>query len=171
METLNLILGIILGICAMIAYIRGFFGWLKDTAIALFKKQPENLIHIPKKTMTILPKQGRQHRWWHMGRIGENPAMQIHISLTVTNISKLNVIPIQAKIKKPKIYGHVFTRDHRSNMYGSNDVPSGVTTDMTADFWIYPPVRNEGQPFVANISVMDQYGNEHWVKGIELEYH
>jgi hypothetical protein len=171
LEHLNLVIGVILGIFAMIAYIKGFFGWVRDLVAGLFSNQLENLIHIPKKTMTILVKPSAQHSWWHMGRTGENPAMQIHISFTATNVSKLNVLPIQAKIKKPKIHGHVLTRDFKSNMYGSHDIPSNVTTDLTADFWIFPPVKKEGQTFIVDVSIMDQYGNEHWTRGIPLAYH
>jgi hypothetical protein len=171
MDQLNLLIGIILGIFGVTAYIRGFFGWILDNLRKLFSSNPENIIHIPKKTLTLLSKPSPQHTWWHMGSSGDKPAMQIVAKFTATNITKLNILPTQAKMKRPKIFGHVMTRKHDEGVHGGYMIPAGTTTDIAVDFWIMPPVSKEGETFKANISIVDQFGNEHWVKGIEFTYH
>jgi hypothetical protein len=41
-----------------------------------------------------------------------------------------------------------------------------ATTEASADFWIRPPVRKEGQALKATIASIDQFGNEHQVKNV-----
>jgi hypothetical protein len=33
-----------------------------------------------------------------------------------------------------------------------------------------PPERRKGEPFRADIAIIDQFGNEHWLKKVDLEY-
>jgi hypothetical protein len=43
-------------------------------------------------------------------------------------------------------------------------------SDLRFDFFIQPPVREKGQPFKSDIATIDQFGNEHWSKGLEFSY-
>jgi hypothetical protein len=51
-------------------------------------------------------------------------------------------------------------------MFGHYSIPPGATTELSADFWVTPPICKEGEDFKAAVSVVDQFGNEHKVKGI-----
>src|SRR5207249_7524148 len=50
------------------------------------------LIDIPDRTVVLQPDPRPNLFWWHMGRSGDNPAMQISGHLTVTNICKYKVL-------------------------------------------------------------------------------
>lgn len=54
--------------------------------------------------------------------------------------------------------------------YGSYMIPEGRVSYLRFDFWIMPPVRNKGETFKADVAIMDQFGNEHWIKNIEFQY-
>ncbi|MDT7042950.1 hypothetical protein [Candidatus Nitronereus thalassa] len=170
MDELSLIIGVIVGALTIFVYLKGFLGWIAEKARNIFK--PSDAIHnIPRKTLVLLPKSNPNTTWWHMGASGGEPAMQIVGHFTVTNISKFNVLPTLVKMKKPKILGHVMCRKMNENIYGSFMIPGGGTTDLSYDFWIFPPVQEKNEPFKADIAIVDQFGNEHWIKGVDFPYH
>lgn len=167
---INLLIGIATGGLTIFAYFKGFFGWAYNKVKHLFKPS-DSIYQIPKKTIVLLPKAAPNTTWWHMGSSGDKPAMQIVGRLTVTNITKYNILLTLVKMRKPKALGHVMCRKSGENIYGSYMIPNGATTDLSYDFWIIPPFKEKGQSFQADIAVLDQFGNEHWIKGIEFHYH
>ena len=97
--------------------------------------------------------------------------MQIVGDLNVTNISKYGVFVMGAKLKKPKAIGHALVRAHDSNRYGTKHIiPQGGVSDLRFDFFVQPPVLEKGQLFKADVAIIDQFGNEHWLKGLEFPY-
>lgn len=97
--------------------------------------------------------------------------MQIVGDLNVTNISKCGVFVMGAKLRKPKAVGHALVRANESNMYSTKHIiPQGGVSDLRFDFFVQPPVREKGQQFKADIAIIDQFGNEHWLKGLEFPY-
>ncbi len=169
MEELNLLIGIILGVIAVVAYIKGFFNWLWGKIKSIVSNE-DGSIKIPNKTIALVVEGTGHHCWWHMGKIGEELAMQIVAHFTATNISKFGVLPTSAKMRKPKNLGHVVTRKHDQNIYGSHIIPTGVIAELSVYFWVSPPVKNKGDPFEADIAIVDQFGNEHWIKNVEFRY-
>ncbi len=144
-----------------------------EKIIGLFKRQEKthpNQIDIPKKTLTLIEEKLTNQTWWHMGSSGEKPAMQIVTQFKATNITNLDILVTQARMKKPKCYGHVLTRHPDQNMYGSYMIPARKISEVSLDFWVMPPIKKKGESFKADIGVVDQFGNEHWVKGIEFKY-
>ncbi|MFA4888769.1 MAG: hypothetical protein WC628_04260 [Candidatus Omnitrophota bacterium] len=128
------------------------------------------VFEIPKKTINIVDKPHRKACWWHMGSSGDKPAMQISAKFFVTNITKYNILLTSAKMKKPKALGAVMVKDVDSNYHGGYSIPPGVTTDLDIDFWIMPPFINQNELFRADIAVIDQFGNDHWIKKVEFPY-
>jgi hypothetical protein len=49
-------------------------------------------------------------------------------------------------------------------------IPTGGKTDLRFHFRVMPPVSEKGQSFKADIAIIDLFGNEHWIKGIEFPY-
>lgn len=97
--------------------------------------------------------------------------MQIVGALNVTNISTYGIFVMAAKLRKPKAVGHALVRAHDSNMYSSKHViPEGAVGDLSFDFYVQPPVREKGKPCKADVAIIDQFGNEHWLKGLEFPY-
>lgn len=131
---------------------------------------PVGVIDVPSKTMILIPASRQNAFWWHMGSMSEQPAMQIVGDLNVTNISIYGVFAMGAKLRKPKAVGHALVRAHDSNMYGTNVIPQGAISDLRFDFFVQPPVTEEGKSFIADVAIVDQFGNEHWLEGLEFPY-
>jgi len=49
-------------------------------------------------------------------------------------------------------------------------VPAGAVSDATFHLWVQPPVREKTETFTADICVLDQFGNQHWLKKVEFVY-
>ena len=134
-------------------------------------KPPVGVIDIPSKTMILIPVSRQNALWWHMGLMDGQPAMQIVGDLNVTNISKYGVFVMGAKLRNLKAIGHALVRAHDSNMYGTTHIiPQGAISDLRFDFFVQPPVTDEDKPFMANVAIVDQFGNEHWLEGLEFPY-
>jgi len=125
---------------------------------------------IPKKTVVFTPLPGPKTAWWHMGSSAGKPSMQVSSRFRVTNITKGNILLVVAKMKKPNILGHVMVQDMNSNYFGSYPIPPGGSTEMSFDFWIIPPIKKEGENFYADIAILDQFNNHHWMKKVEFLY-
>jgi len=124
---------------------------------------------IPKQTVRILPSPGEQH-WWHMGSVGGAPAMQVSAHFNVTNTTSYEIVLVAAILKKPRVIGHVNVKDSASDFHGTYELLPGRPTRMSLHFWIIPPVRKQGQSFRADVVILDQFGNEHRVKGVDFQY-
>ncbi|NQY74403.1 MAG: hypothetical protein HRT90_06525 [Candidatus Margulisbacteria bacterium] len=126
---------------------------------------------IPKKTIIVAPNPNPHDTWWHMGSQGINePTMQISGSYQVTNITEDNINLSAVEMKKPNVMGNIIVKDSKSHYYGSYPIPSKYLTDISFDFLIKPPFKKTGESFKADVAIIDQFGNEHWIKGIVFVY-
>lgn len=76
----------------------------------LFGKTPKSDIatEVPKKTIIVPPNPNTRATWWHMGSSAGKPAMQVVGQLfKVTNITKYSIFLCAAKMRKPRLLGHV----------------------------------------------------------------
>lgn len=107
-----------------------------------------------------------------MGAIGGKDAMQIWTELRVTNISKRKILLIACKLKKPKVMGQVSISDERNFIGddGQSLIPPDASVQIRCLIWVQPPVREKNQEFVADLAILDQFGNEHWIKKIKFLY-
>jgi len=168
-KAINILIGIGAGILTILFYAVGIFGWILKN-IKLLIKPDDSILRIPQKTIVLLKDPTPQNIWWHMGSVGNEPAMQISGHFLVTNISKYNILITSAKMRRPHIIGNAYCRATGGDIYGSYFIPSGETTDLSFDFWIVPPVKKKREEFKADIAILDQFGNEHWVKDVTFRY-
>jgi len=96
--------------------------------------------------------------------------MQIVGDVTVTNICKHPTYVTAAKLKKPQALRRGYVDDLVSEYSGGYMIPTGVKTDLRFHFQVMPPAGEKGQSFKADIAIIDLFGNEHWMKGIEFPY-
>ena len=172
LESLKIAVGVAAGVIAILGTIFGWFGKAWVWFAALIRRKPSSgLIDVPTKTLILLPMSRANSFWWHMGSMNGQPAMQIVGDLNVTNISKSDVVVMGAKLRKPKATGNAIVRAQGSHVYGTDHViPERGITDLRFDFSIQPPVIKQGKSFKADVAVIDQFGNEHWINGIEFPY-
>jgi hypothetical protein len=149
-----------------------FLKVLLDLWHKLFPKKDDSTIYleIPKRTIIIAPRSSNHNTWWHMGSVANKPAMQVVGRFQVTNITKYAVILSAVKMKKPRYMGTVMVTDSESDYHGMYQVPPGGFTDLSFDFWIVPPFKKQGDTFSSDVAVLDQFGNEHWIKNIIFKY-
>lgn len=172
LQTTYVLLGIISIALGILATIFGWFGKFIDCVKKFFRdKRSSALIDIPKKTLVLLAEQRPDPYWWHMGRKDKQPGMQIAGNLRVTNISKYDILPSGVKMRNPKAVGRVLIKDVDSQYFGEYFIPKGAVTELTFDFWVQPPLKAEGKLFKADIAILDQFANEHWLKDVEFKYH
>jgi len=172
LQSAQVAVGIVISLLAILGTIFGWFGKVWRWGSSLFKpKLPIGIIEVPSKTMVLMPVSRPNALWWHMGSMGDQPAMQIVGDLNVTNISKQGVFVMGTKLRKPKTTGKALVRAHDSSMYSSKHViPQGAVSDLRFDFFVQPPVCEKDKPFKADVAIIDQYGNEHWLKGLVFPY-
>jgi hypothetical protein len=112
--------------------------------------------------------------WWSMGKRGDEPIMQIVGRAFATNISRVPVRIPQIELRhgflgRRRTAGMVMVRHPEENIYGFYDIGPGDTTNVSFDFWVYPPVVEAIQPFTAHSVVFfDQFGNRHRIKGVRF---
>lgn len=172
LQSVQVVVAIAIGILTILGTIFGWFGNAWRWVSSLFKpKPPAGIIEVPSKTMVLIPVSRSNALWWHMGAMGDQPAMQIVGDLNVTNISKYGVFVMGAKLRKPNAVGHALVRAHDENIYSTKHViPQGAVSDLRFDFFVQPPVCEKDKPFKADVAIIDQFGNEHWLKGLEFPY-
>jgi hypothetical protein len=136
----------------------------------LFRSTQHIYSPIPKRTIILAPDPDPRNTWWYMGSEFGEPAMQVVGRFKVTNITKFSIVLVAAKMRKPKYMGHVLVKDSQSNYHGEYQIPPGGFTDLDFHFCIIPPFKKEGEPFFADIAILDQFGNEHWIKEIQFIY-
>lgn len=172
LQTVQVILAIAIGALTILGTIFGWFGKLWRWVAALLRSSsPVGVIDVPKKTLILIPVSRQNALWWHMGAMDDQPAMQIVGDLNVTNISKYGVFVMGVRLRKPRAVGHASVRAHDSNLYGTQHViPQGAISDLRFDFFVQPPVCEKGEKFKADVAIIDQFGNEHWLKGLEFPY-
>ncbi|MGJ7488601.1 hypothetical protein ACSFA2_25270 [Variovorax sp. LT2P21] len=121
LQSAQVAVGVVISILTILGTIFGWFGKAWRWGASLFKPKPlVGVIEVPSKTMVLIPVARQNALWWHMGAMGDQPAMQIVGDLNVTNISKYGVFVMGAKLKKPEAIGHALVRAHDSNMYGES---------------------------------------------------
>jgi hypothetical protein len=167
LQTIYILVGLAAAVLAIFGEITGFFKWI----INLYRRIqqfPTTNIAIPKKTVILIPIPNGL--WWHMGGRGNEPVMQIVGDLNVTNISKYGIYLKAVRLRKPKTDGHVMLRAHQANVYGNYMIPKGAVRDLRFDIFVEPLICEKGKPFKADVAIINQFGNEHWLKGLEFRY-
>lgn len=120
---------------------------------------------VPRETIRLVPNTHRM--WWGFGSISGKPAMQVVGHWHVTNIIDRPVMIPRAFLSRPRTEGlMVLVRQYNGRTFGQYFIPAGATTELSADFWVTPPICREGEDFKAAVSVVDHFGNEHKVKGV-----
>jgi hypothetical protein len=171
----TLIGAVLIALLTALKILDHFFGWVGAVWFwvrNLFRRRPNSgTSHIPKQTVIILPSQ-QQHTpfWWHMGGQRGKPSMQIVARLQVTNIADGDVLLSGVKLRKPNVTGHIIVENFETGIFGMNAIQRGRLAEAMIDLWIQPPVKNAGEVFMADLYILDQFGNEHWLKRVEFKY-
>ncbi len=162
-------------------YVAGFFTNLKQALETLEKlvghikgmfsrSDSPSAPKIPKQTIRLVPTAHEVSNFWSTCTVSGSPAMQLVGHFNVTNITESDIRLPVARMKRPKLLGEVSIMPAGSRTYGTHPLPPGEMTELVVNLFIQPPIRAEGDPLFADIAIIDQFGNEHWVKHVEFKY-
>lgn len=171
-ETIGAWIGVLVAAGAVIGGVVKFLFWVYDE---WQKRRVHQGFSAPKKTLQLAPKR-EGSCWWHMGKKGDEPTMQIVGRMFATNIASVPVRIPQVELRygflgRKRTSGMTMvSRGLHENMYGMYDIPPGDTRDLSFDFWVYPPVSEPIDPFTAHsVAFIDQFGNRHKVKRVRFK--
>jgi hypothetical protein len=100
--------------------------------------------------------------------------MQIVSAWHVTNRAKEAIHIHSVHIVRPRkarTSGDVFVIDLQTNRAGDGMLAPRSTATAMTQFFVHPPVCQEGEDFQAKIVFTDQFGNAHKTKWIVFKYH
>lgn len=148
-----------------------FLFWVFDE---VQKRRKHEGFSAPTKTLRLALKP-EGNCWWAMGKMGDDPTMQIVGRMFVTNVASLPVRIPQVELRhgflgRKSVSGTVsVSRSLNDNMHSMYDIAPNETRNISCDFWIYPPVVEASKPFMAkSVRFFDQFGNAHVVKGVRF---
>jgi hypothetical protein len=129
----------------------------------------------PKKTLILLPDVNPHSLRWGLGKAGDREGMQISGNLQATNTSKYHIRAAGIRLVEP-IGVEVITQ-----MVTVNDVESGTHSyqhliltrsigEISFMFFVVPVKGTQGKTLTAAVAVLDQFGNEHVIGGLEFKY-
>ncbi len=166
MSFIESLVTIISGILAIIGMVYAFLKWGRPVLRRMLELILGQNPRLPRETLSFVVSLHSNMTWWHMGKMKGKPAMQVVAKIHVTNNTDSEMLLLRAYIHKPRTEGHVSVRSPYENIYGGYPILPHRTTDVSCDFFIYPPVREVGQSFTATVVIVDQYGKKHKIKNI-----
>lgn len=171
LNNIYLLLAVVVAVITLIGFVKGTF----RRAWAWFRQRisgSEYVYSVPRKTIVMVPRGGTRDHIWRIRheKEHEGPEMRVHGYFKVTNISKFTILLVVAKMKRPKAFGHVSVNRVGSAGWGAYGIPAASTTDLAFNFRLAPPIRKESEDFVTDIAIVDQFGNEHWIKKVRFIY-
>lgn len=138
------------------------------------KRKMHSGFSMPRNTISIATKLPG-NCWWHMGKRGDDPTMQVCGSIFATNVADIPVRCPQVELRygflgRHRVSGMVLVANgEMQRIYGMYDIPPGETRDLTFDFWVYPPVVKSSEDFIVHsVTIMDQFGNRHAIRRLQF---
>lgn len=169
--TIGTWIGVLIAAGGVIAGSIKFAFWVFDEWM---KRKTHAGFSMPHDTLRLAAKM-QGSCWWHMGKRGDDPTMQVVGSVFATNVSNVPVRLPQIELRygffgRHRVSGMVMVaNDERQRMYGMHDIPPGETRDVTFDFWVFPPVaKSEADFIVHSVTIIDQFGNRHMMKRVQF---
>jgi hypothetical protein len=110
---------------------------------------------------------------WRSASVGDQPAMQIVSAWQVTNRAKKAIHIDRVRLVRPRkarTDGEVYVRDPHTNLAGDGMLAPRSFAEVMTQFFVHPPVCQEGEDFKAKLVFTDQFGNQHKTKWIVFKY-
>jgi hypothetical protein len=130
---------------------------------------------IPQRTVVLIPEVQINSLWWHQGSQAGRPALQVVGDFNVTNTWTAPVKLAAAKLRyreglrRKTVLGMVDVKDFASHYHGRYAMLPNAMTHARVHFFAANTSREEARPLVADIAIVDQFGNEHWIKGLTFK--
>ena len=184
LTTLGVIAAVLVPVAALILHALGILEklsvWLGRAWRFVFRKSPATDPKLPARTIVAIPEPRSNALWWHMGSDGRqppSPLMQICADFNVTNVWERDVKLAGAVIRFRRWLvlrrverGDALVKDLRSPYSGRYAIPPNAMTHVRAHFMFGQPGRAEGKRLTADLALVDQFDNHHWIKRLRFDY-
>lgn len=127
-------------------------------------------IGIPNQTLTVIQRHEPSEYYWSLEKRNGKNTMYVSATFILTNHTDMNIRPSGATTKEGKGRGWVSVRLDDARMYDWCDIPARQQAFADVEIRIASPVKKEGEVFISDVAILDQFGNEHWIKDIEFTY-
>jgi hypothetical protein len=137
--------------------------WLLSRALAMLPTRHQRTT--AKVDLRFVPVAPRC--FWHIGKRGTDPAMQVETDWNVTNLSAIPLRLLSARLVKPRLRDPKgFSRVHGAPTLGDVHssqfaIPPGGTWHVAIGFYVGPPTQRATKPLRVKIAVTDQLAQEH----------
>lgn len=178
------LLAILGGVASLVTILGGIYKFWQIGIRGLRERLASRLARaywkVPRRTLIVIPRHGSR-MWWHMGAMGQAPAMQVVGDFHFTNISEEpNLIMGTFLIayyrrrgwipSSKRTDGGILVRHWGEDIYGQHEILPRATTEGREDWWIAPPVKEVGEPLQGRACFIDRFGNKHWTDILTWHY-
>jgi hypothetical protein len=138
----------------------------------LFNKTRTTTEGIPTSTVVLIQETQINSLWWHQGTWADKPMLQVCGDFMVTNTwTKEIKLPAAVLRCRHGLFrrlwrGEALVKDVRGPYSGRYGIPPNEMTAIRFHFTVPNVARDERKPLVADIIVIDQFNNEHVLKGL-----
>jgi len=132
---------------------------------------------IPPRTIVAIPQSRINALWWSIGTAGERTMLQVIGDFNVTNTWSKDVRLAGALLRyKPRflfsriVRGDSSVKDLKSVYFGNYPIPPNGMTSLRVSFHFPHKARRPENALVADLAVIDQFNNYHWIKGLRFKH-
>jgi hypothetical protein len=132
---------------------------------------------IPRHTIVVIQQPRLNALWWSMGSAGEKPILQVVGDFNVTNTWSKDIRLAGALLRYKRwvllpqiVRGDSSVKDLKSVYSGNYPVPPNAMTWLRVSFHFPHMLREPGKDLVADIAVIDQFNNLHWLRGLRFKH-
>ncbi|WP_434717186.1 hypothetical protein P5X00_40025 (plasmid) [Paraburkholderia sp. A2RO-4L] len=132
---------------------------------------------LPKRTIVAVQQSQINALWWHLGRMGDRPMVQVVGDFNTTNVWTDNVRLTGAILRyrhwgfrSHTVRGDASVKDLRSAYSGNYPIPPNEMTRVRVGFHYLLKHRTPGKRFRADLAIIDQFGNHHWIRGLVFRH-
>jgi hypothetical protein len=133
--------------------------------------------NIPTRTVVMVKDARLNALFWGTSQVANKKFLQVVGDFRVTNVWTSNVTLVAAKLRTPKWFffrqvteGDAMVKDLKSVYTGHYPIPAGAMTDLRVHFMTVPHNGRKPGVLVADLAVIDQFGNHHWIKGLRFKH-
>jgi hypothetical protein len=132
-------------------------------------------IEIPRKTLILLPDVYPHALRWGLAKVGDKDGMQLTGHLQATNTSKYGIRASGIRLIEPTGV-EIFTQivsigDPETGIYDPKYlIPARSIGELNFMFIVIAVTSKPGTTLTVTIAVLDQFGNEHVVRDLQLRF-
>ncbi|MCA8290016.1 hypothetical protein [Burkholderia vietnamiensis] len=163
--------GVLANIGKVVSAIAQAFAWCRARLGG--KEQAPGL---PKRTVVAIQEPRINALWWSLGSMGDKPMLQVVGDFNTTNVWTDNVRLAGALIRYRRWgilsrteRGDTMVKDLRSQYSGNYPIPPNHMTHVRVSFHFVLGHREPGKRFKADVAIIDQFDNRHWLKGLTFK--